>query len=48
AGEVIVTEHSHKYTLAGFAALAAAAGLQVRQVWTDCEQLFSVQYLTPA
>lgn len=48
AGEVIVTEHSHKYTLAGFAGLAAAAGLQVRQVWTDCEQLFSVQYLTPA
>lgn len=48
AGEHIVTEHSHKYTLAGFAELAAAAGLQVRQVWTDCEQLFSVQYLTPA
>lgn len=47
-GEPIVTEHSHKYTLAGFAALAAAAGLHVRQVWTDREQLFSVQYLTPA
>lgn len=47
-GEAIVTEHSHKYTLAGFAELAAAAGLQVRQVWTDSEQLFSIQYLTPA
>ena len=46
--EPIVTEHSHKYTLDGFAALAAAANLHVRQVWTDRDQLFSVQYLTPA
>lgn len=46
--EPIVTEHSHKYTLTGFAALAAAANLHVRQVWTDRDQLFSVQYLTPA
>lgn len=47
-GEIVVTEHSHKYTLEGFADLANNAGLRVRQIWTDCEQLFSVQYLTPA
>jgi L-histidine Nalpha-methyltransferase len=46
ADEVITTEYSHKYSLEQFAGLAAAAGLQVRQVWTDRQQLFSVQYLT--
>ena len=44
-GESICTEHSHKYTLAGFARLARRAGLAVRRVWTDRAQLFSVQYL---
>jgi dimethylhistidine N-methyltransferase len=44
-GESICTEHSHKYTLAGFARLAARAGLAVRRVWTDLEQQFSVQVL---
>lgn len=48
AGEVLRTEYSHKYTLEQFAALAAAAGLTVRQVWTDSAALFSVQYLTCA
>jgi dimethylhistidine N-methyltransferase len=47
-GEAIVSEHSHKYTLEGFAELASNAGLRVRQVWTDNDKLFSVQYLTPA
>ena len=47
-GEIVVTEHSHKYTLEGFADLANNAGLRVRQVWTDSDRLFSVQYLTPA
>ena len=46
--EVLRTEYSHKYTLEQFAGLAAAAGLAVRQVWTDPERLFSVQYLTRA
>ncbi|MDQ3023461.1 MAG: L-histidine N(alpha)-methyltransferase [bacterium] len=45
AGERILIEHSYKYSIDGFAALAAGAGLAVRQVWTDSEQLFSVQYL---
>jgi L-histidine N-alpha-methyltransferase len=43
-GEPINTEHSHKYTLEGFAGLAQAAGFQVAKVWMDPEQLFSVQY----
>lgn len=46
-GESIRTEYSHKWTLEQFSALAAAAGLRVRQAWTDPEASFSVQYLTP-
>ena len=48
AGESIHTENSYKYSLDGFAALAGAAGLTVRQVWTDAQRWFSVQWLTPA
>jgi dimethylhistidine N-methyltransferase len=44
-GESICTEHSHKYTLDGFARLAKRAGLAVRRVWTDPDARFSVQYL---
>ncbi len=44
-GEAILTEYSHKYTLDGFAAMAAKAGFRVEKVWTDARQLFSVQYL---
>jgi len=44
-GEVLTTEYSHKYTLEGFAALAAAGGFAVEQVWTDPRQWFSVQLL---
>lgn len=43
-GESILTEHSHKYTLDGFAALAEAAGFSVEKVWMDRKRLFSVQY----
>ncbi|MDJ0759520.1 MAG: L-histidine N(alpha)-methyltransferase [Woeseiaceae bacterium] len=45
AGEGILTEYSHKYTLEGFAELAASAGFTVERVWTDEDKLFSVQYL---
>ncbi len=45
-GETIWTECSYKYSLPEFAAVAASAGFEVRQVWTDREQKFSVQYLT--
>lgn len=44
-GEAIHTENSHKYTIEGFAALAADAGYAQRQVWTDPARLFSVQWL---
>jgi L-histidine Nalpha-methyltransferase len=45
-GESIWTEASYKYAPNEFAALAAAAGWHVDQVWTDDRGLFSVQYLT--
>lgn len=44
-GESIWTESSYKYTPDEFEHLAAAAGFAVEQVWTDRQQLFSVQYL---
>ena len=44
-GERMLTEYSHKYTLASFAEMAGRAGLAPRGVWTDPEQKFSVQYL---
>jgi L-histidine N-alpha-methyltransferase len=43
--EAILTEYSHKYTLDGFAAMAASAGFRVQRVWMDSDRLFSVQYL---
>ncbi len=45
AGESILTEVSYKYTLSEFERLATQAGFQVRRVWTDDQQFFSVQYL---
>jgi len=48
ADEVIQVEYSCKYSLEDFAALAARAGLAVLRVWTDPEQMFSVQYLVRA
>ena len=44
AGESILTEHSHKYTLEGFAGMALEAGFQVERVWMDAGGLFSLQY----
>ncbi|WP_428268547.1 L-histidine N(alpha)-methyltransferase [Haliangium sp.] len=48
AGETIHTEYSHKYTIEGFRALAAPAGLSVTQVWSDPREYFSVLYLEVA
>jgi dimethylhistidine N-methyltransferase len=45
--EAIVSEYSHKYTLAAFAAQARAAGWSVWQIWTDPGNWFSVQQLLP-
>ena len=47
-GETIHTENSYKYTVEGFAELAASAGLSLRQSWFDDERLFSVHYLEAA
>jgi L-histidine N-alpha-methyltransferase len=44
-GETIHTENSHKYSPDSFRALAHSTGLEVEQVWTDPDGLFSVQYL---
>ncbi len=44
-GQTLHTENSCKYTVAGFQALASAAGLQPQAVWTDAQQLFSVHWL---
>ncbi len=48
ADEAIQVEYSCKYSLADFAALAEKAGLAVLRVWTDPQQMFSVQYLVRA
>lgn len=45
AGEHIVTEHCHKYTVTGFAAQAAKAGWIARARWLDPRGYFSVNYL---
>ncbi len=47
-GERIHTEHSHKYDIEGFHALAAKAGWHPLKVWTDAERLFSVHVLEAA
>ncbi|MEJ2513651.1 MAG: L-histidine N(alpha)-methyltransferase [Gammaproteobacteria bacterium] len=47
-GEVLVTEYSHKYSPEAFRALAGANGFRVARVWTDPDQLFSVQLLEVA
>jgi dimethylhistidine N-methyltransferase len=47
-GETILTEYSHKYTLEGFARMAHDAGFEVERVWTDPDELFSVQYCVRA
>lgn len=44
-GERILTEHSYKYSPAGFAALAATAGWRHEATWFDRDQLFGVFYL---
>jgi len=44
-GERILTEVSYKYTLEGFARMADLAGFNVRKVWVDSNNYFSVQYL---
>jgi len=46
-GEHLLTEYSHKYTLADVADLAHSAGLAVRSTWSDPQDWFSVLLLEP-
>jgi len=45
-GESIHTESSYKYSVEGFAKLAARAGLALERSWLDEDELFSVHYLS--
>ena len=45
ADEPICTEYSYKYTIDGFAAMAAEAGLTMQQSWTDDQDRFAVLLL---
>lgn len=43
--EPILTEYSHKYTIDGFARMAAEVGFELHRSWTDASQLFAVLHL---
>lgn len=47
-GEHLLTEYSHKYTLADAADIARSAGLELRRCWSDPNDWFSVLLLEPA
>ncbi len=47
AGEAMQVEYSHKYTDAGFAALAGQAGLKVVRQWNDGRNWFGLRLLQP-
>ncbi|MFN3303805.1 MAG: L-histidine N(alpha)-methyltransferase [Roseateles sp.] len=44
-GETLHTEHSHKYTVSGFQALARRAGFRPGKVWTDANGWFAALWL---
>ena len=44
-GERVLTEVSYKYTVEGFAEMAAQAGFDICKVWLDPNRYFSIQYL---
>lgn len=44
SGESIHTENSYKYHIEEFQQLAKLAGFSPEEVWTDADELFSVQY----
>jgi dimethylhistidine N-methyltransferase len=48
AGEILITEYSHKYSMEAFRSLAENNGFKLARVWTDPEALFSVQLLEVA
>jgi dimethylhistidine N-methyltransferase len=48
ANETVLTEYSHKYTIEAFGEMANEAGLNVKNVWTDANEMFAVMYLEQA
>ena len=46
--ESVLTEYSHKYTIHAFGEMANEAGLNVKNVWTDANNMFAVMYLERA
>jgi dimethylhistidine N-methyltransferase len=44
-GETIHTENSYKYAIPEFEEIAATAGFQALECWTDPDDLFSIHYL---
>lgn len=46
--ESILTEYSHKYTISAFEQMAGEAGLNVKDAWTDANNMFAVLYLEQA
>ncbi|QNL20159.1 L-histidine N(alpha)-methyltransferase [Hyphobacterium sp. CCMP332] len=48
AGETIHTENSHKFSIERFTALAASAGLVVKQDWSDARGYFTLYWLERA
>ncbi|MBT3996547.1 MAG: L-histidine N(alpha)-methyltransferase [Chloroflexi bacterium] len=46
--ETVLTEYSHKYTIGAFGEMANEAGLNVKNVWTDANDMFAVMYLEQA
>lgn len=44
AGEAICTEHSHKYRIEQFDAMAALANMKRTAIWTDANDWFAVAY----
>jgi len=47
-GETLHTEHSHKYTVEGFQAMAARSGFRPGKVWMDENRWFAVLWLETA
>jgi dimethylhistidine N-methyltransferase len=43
--ETLRTEYSYKYSITEFQQIAAQAGFQPKQVWTDDQRLFSIHHL---
>lgn len=46
--ETVLTEYSHKYTVEAFCGMANEVGLDVKNIWTDANNMFAVMYLERA